>query len=264
MTRDHNTISRWKRLPSPAMIVAVAALVTSAGGTVTAAALITSAGIKDNTIRSVDVRDGTLRGVDVRAGTLTGADVKDGRLKGLDVANNSLTGADIAESTLGQVPSAANAANAANATNAGTVDGWDANSLIRVARMTTANPLTLTTMDQTYGGNALSLTAPAPGFVMIHGGTSIFNNGCTTGCAVNARIRHIQSGQVSAPAQESIAAGQSYANTAHAFVFPVNAGLNTFDIRIHRNIGNGVLAANYAELAAIYTPFGSAGEGPAD
>jgi hypothetical protein len=96
------------RLPSPAMVVALGALVLSVGGNVTAAALITSAGIKDNTIRSVDIRDETIRSRDVDNGTLTGADVR----------NGTLTGADVNESKLAPVP------------NADKLDGLDSSNLI--------------------------------------------------------------------------------------------------------------------------------------
>jgi hypothetical protein len=89
--------------------------------------------------------------------------VANGSLTGADVANNTLTGADVNESTLGRVPSAANAT---TASNAGTVDGLDANSLTRVARISTGSELILTTAGQTYGP-ALSITAPRAGFVML-------------------------------------------------------------------------------------------------
>jgi uncharacterized protein YjbI with pentapeptide repeats len=97
------------RLPSPAMVVALGALMLSVGGNVTAAALLTSAGIQDNTIRSVDIRDETIRGRDVDNGSLTGADVRNGRL----------TGADVNESSLRKVP------------NADKVDGVDSSRLLR-------------------------------------------------------------------------------------------------------------------------------------
>jgi len=103
------------------MIVALAALTMSAGGTVTAAALITSANIKDNTVRSVDIRDETIRSRDVDNGTITGADLKNRSVTGVDVKNNSLTGADIKESSLAQVPAAA---------NANTLDGLDSSNLV--------------------------------------------------------------------------------------------------------------------------------------
>jgi hypothetical protein len=241
------------------MIVALAALTMSAGGTVTAAALITSANIKDNTVRSVDIRDETIRSRDVDNGTITGADLKNRSVTGVDVKNNSLTGADINESTLAKVPAAANAS---NAQNAGTVDGLDANSLIRVAQMRTTATLTLTNSEQVYG-TKLSITAPRAGFVMIHGATTIANSGgsCTIGCSVGARLHHLQSDATSEGGRESIAPGQLYANISHAWVVPVDAGVNTFDIFLMRGVGNGTLQGWLGELAAIYSPFGSTGAG---
>src|SRR5262245_8332765 len=137
MTRIGNFVSKRRWLPSPAMTVALGALVMSAGGTVTAAALVTSAIIEDNTIRSVDLKDDTVRSVDLRDetvksrdvnnGTLSGADVKNGALTGADVKDNALGGADINESSLAKVPAAANAT---NAQNAGTLDGLDSSNLV--------------------------------------------------------------------------------------------------------------------------------------
>lgn len=65
---------------SPSFAVAVLALVLAAGGTGYAAGKITSADIKDNTVKSKDVKDRALKGVDVKDGSLSGADVKDGSL----------------------------------------------------------------------------------------------------------------------------------------------------------------------------------------
>jgi hypothetical protein len=99
------------RPPSPAMVVALTALVLSTGGTVTAGVLITSADIRDNTIRSADVRDAAV----------TNSDVDNGALSGVDVARNSLTGADVNESSLGKVP------------NADRLGGLDSTQLLRRA-----------------------------------------------------------------------------------------------------------------------------------
>jgi hypothetical protein len=99
------------RRPSPAMVVAMVALVFGAGGTVTAGVLITSAEIRDNTIRGVDIHDGTI----------TGIDVHNGALSGVDVARDSLTGADVRESSLGRVP------------DANRLDGLDASQFVRKA-----------------------------------------------------------------------------------------------------------------------------------
>jgi hypothetical protein len=246
------TENRRRRLPSPALVLSLLALVMSAGGTVTAAALITSADIKDNTIRSVDIRDETIRSRDVDIGSLIGADIQNGSLTGTDVANDTLTRADVNESTLGQVPSAA---------GAGKVDGMDANSLTRVARTWYATPLPLTTSYQSFG-NPLSITAPRAGFVMIHGSITALNEGfnCTGDCSVSSFIYHRQSGTGSTYAVESIPPGQVWANTSHAWVFPVNAGVNTFELRVKRwGPGGGIVRAYHDAMAAIYSPFGPTG-----
>jgi hypothetical protein len=91
------------------MVMALGALVFSAGGSVTAGVLITSADIRDSTIRSVDIHDGTI----------TSRDIDNGTLSGVDVAGNSLTGADLSEASLGRVP------------NANRLDGLDSTQFVR-------------------------------------------------------------------------------------------------------------------------------------
>jgi hypothetical protein len=100
------------RRPSPAMVVALAALVLGAAGTATAGVLITTADLADNTIRSADIHDETIES----------RDVDNGALSGVDVARNSLTGADVNELSLGKVP------------NANRLDGLDSAQFVRKAR----------------------------------------------------------------------------------------------------------------------------------
>jgi hypothetical protein len=97
------------RPPSPAMVMALGALVISAGGTVTAAVQITSADIKDATIRTADIHDETIVSRDVDHGALTG----------FDMARNSLTGAELRESSLSRVP------------DANRLDGLDSTEFVR-------------------------------------------------------------------------------------------------------------------------------------
>lgn len=103
-------MKRWVRLPSPAMVVALAALFVALGGSATSAVLITSADIKNGTVRGIDVRNSSLTRRDVRNGSLTGGDVRD----------NSLRGRDVNESTLAKVP------------NANRLDGLDSARFARV------------------------------------------------------------------------------------------------------------------------------------
>lgn len=67
---------RTIRRPSPAMLVATAALVAGGTGTAAAAGLITGADIKNGSVKSVDIGNSSLKGIDVKNGSLTGADLK--------------------------------------------------------------------------------------------------------------------------------------------------------------------------------------------
>jgi hypothetical protein len=81
-----------------AVVAGVAgAMVIGAGGGAVSAALITSAQIKDNTIKSRDIRNATIKGVDVAPNSIPGADLRDGTVTGTDVGNGSLTPADLSQ-----------------------------------------------------------------------------------------------------------------------------------------------------------------------
>lgn len=109
--------------PSPAMVVALIALVVAMGGGAYAAVKLPR-----NSVGTPQLKKNAVTGRKIKANAVTGS----------KVANNSLTGKDIRESSLGKVPSAISAdnaahassadsattaANATNAGNAGTVGG---------------------------------------------------------------------------------------------------------------------------------------------
>lgn len=97
-----------------------ALLIGTAGGAV-GASLVTSAQIKNGTIRAVDIRNNTITGAkikkntvassdiknrtilakDIKKGVLTGALVKDGSLRGADLAAETLTGEHIIDGSVG-------------------------------------------------------------------------------------------------------------------------------------------------------------------
>ncbi len=69
-----------KRLPSPAMTVALLALFAALGGTSYAAlsaGSVTTREIRDGTIRNADVKKGTLRAQEIKRDALTGAVIKE-------------------------------------------------------------------------------------------------------------------------------------------------------------------------------------------
>src|SRR5262245_42466798 len=97
--------------PSPALVIAIAALFLSLGGV--------SYGVATGSIDSREVKDNTIRSKDLRNNGATTKDIRNRTIRGLDVRNNSLAGAQINEATLGTVPRAntANSASTANTAN---------------------------------------------------------------------------------------------------------------------------------------------------
>lgn len=68
------------KLPSPAMCVALLALLAALGGTSYAALAITSKQVKNNSLTTRDIKNNTIRGKDVRNGSLLARDFKAGHL----------------------------------------------------------------------------------------------------------------------------------------------------------------------------------------
>ena len=138
------------------------------------------------------------------------------------------------------------------------MDGKSANDLSRVAVMNIPDITTIPTdfSEVTYGGQ-LSITAPAAGFVRLNGNVTVANFGCTSGCTFTAYVRHINTGTYSFPQEED--ALNSRGNAGLDAVFPVSAGVNTFDVRLSRNSSSGELDGWWGVLTAEYTPYGSTG-----
>jgi hypothetical protein len=106
--------SRWRR-PSPALLVACAALFVALGGTVLAATKIDGRTIRVKSLPGNRLTVGSLPGNRLQAGTIPGSRLAKGSVKGdqIDVA------------TLGQVPSAAHADSADTARRAQTAVAAD-------------------------------------------------------------------------------------------------------------------------------------------
>ena len=117
------------RRPSPAMVVAVVALVATLAGTAFAGVATIS----------------KLNGKTVKKNSLPGNRVKKKSLPGNRIKKNSITGKQVKESSLGKVP------NATNAGNANTVGG---NSVSKIAA-----PLAAGTNATLFSGKGLTLSA---------------------------------------------------------------------------------------------------------
>lgn len=90
---------RIKR-PSPALIVAIVALVLALGGTASAL-IVTSANIADRTIQERDIGIDQISKGNVGNNAFGSREAYDGALGGIDLKDNDVTGADINESTVG-------------------------------------------------------------------------------------------------------------------------------------------------------------------
>jgi hypothetical protein len=88
-----------KRFGVSAAVVAgmASAMVIGASGGAVSAALITSAQIQDNTIKSRDIRNAAIKAVDVAPNSIPGGDLKDGTVTGTDVGNGSITPTDLSK-----------------------------------------------------------------------------------------------------------------------------------------------------------------------
>ncbi len=114
---------RRVRLPSPATLIALAALFVALGGPAEAARLIKGKDIKRNTITSKQIKNGSLRVADLSSGaaaTLTttppssiGSDrIADGSIAGADLAGASVNSSHVVDQSLAGVDIAANAVSA--------------------------------------------------------------------------------------------------------------------------------------------------------
>jgi hypothetical protein len=91
-------MKRFLRLPSPAMVVAIIALVVASSG-VSYAVVINGSSLVNGSIRNVKFKDGTLRGQEAKRDGFGGGAIKE----------RSLDASQLDASKIGQVPSAASA-----------------------------------------------------------------------------------------------------------------------------------------------------------
>jgi hypothetical protein len=101
----------WIRVPSPAMGVALVALLVALSGTTYAAVRIGTKQIKNNAITSAKIRNGHVRNVDLArnsvvtakivAGAVTGLQLKDASVGNADLSNDSVSGGKIRGGAVG-------------------------------------------------------------------------------------------------------------------------------------------------------------------
>jgi hypothetical protein len=244
-------MKRRPRAPSPALVISLIALFVALGGTTYAAT-----NLPKNSVGTKQLKNNAVTGPKIASKAVTAAKIN---TSGLSVPSAThATNADSATNAT-NATHATSADSAGSATNAGKVGGYAANDLTRVAYMSTTATTPLSTTTSTYGGT-LSITAPAAGFVLLNGSYSLQNVGCTGNCTAIGQIRDITGGQESMVNYTDLS-GTEFQTGSMSIVFPVGAGVNTFDLRFSRgnDSGGGTINGWYAEMNAIYSPFGSTG-----
>jgi hypothetical protein len=244
--------------PTPAMAVALLALLIAASGAAVAA--IPSS---DGTITACrDNKTGALRVIDAASQMCTS---KETQLTWKDGIHGTVANADNAANAdkLDNKDSADFYAAGSKVADSELLDGKSADDLSRVAVMNTSELIQLPFDGShvTYG-QQLSITAPAAGFVRVNGNVSVLklDRGCPE-CYFGAWVRHVNTGTLSsAPAADDV--GALFGNVGLDAVFPVSAGVNTFDISLQGVWPEGDTSRMYGHwgvLTAEYTPYGSTG-----
>jgi hypothetical protein len=144
-------------------------------------------------------------------------------------------------------------------TNAARLDGYDAGDLVRLgANSTTVASAVLTNAEVTYLN--VSVTAPAYGYVLVNVAMTGREQACTVNCTMSARLRHAQSGALSAPVTAWI---HERTNIAITYRFAVGPGDQVFETRIHRPVaGDGNMNGWYNHMTALFVPFNGSGLPP--
>jgi hypothetical protein len=165
----------------------------------------------------------------------------------------------------GVAPLAVNSSTKVASLNADRLDGFEANGLARAARMTTQGFLTLTELSQPYGPQ-VTITAPQAGLVLANAAVTVRNpSNCTNGCIAVGQIRHVETGGGSTPSKTTVLKDPevpleaTMANLGMSYVFEVSPGVNTFEVRLNREAGDGSVLGWYGEMNALYVPFGGTG-----
>jgi hypothetical protein len=142
--------------------------------------------------------------------------------------------------------------------NADRLDGHHANALGRIAQATSTTNVVLSSATTTL--STVTINAPTAGFVHVTASLTAysFDPGC--GCEVIAWL-NAAGGANQAQQNEVVdSGGAEVASISLQFVFPVSAGSRTFHL-VARNAdaAAGDATAQYRQLVATFTPFGSTG-----
>ena len=85
-----NLLGRMRERATFANVMASAAMFVALGGTSYAAVKITSADVRNNSLRGADIRNDSLTGADIRSDSVRGSDIRNGSLGAADFRTDAL------------------------------------------------------------------------------------------------------------------------------------------------------------------------------
>lgn len=199
-------------------------------------------GIADGAVTTEKLADGAVTEVKMADGSVTAAALADGSVTTDALADAAVSASKIASDLEALFP--------------------------RVGRIDTgAGTLLLDgNVSQTFGPE-LALEAPVDGFVLAIGAVTFFSpseDPCNeTSCSGELWVRHIEGSVFSQGNRQSVHGVPTdeliRGSGMVSWVFPVEAGTNTFDLRVRRTSGSGTIRANHGMLTAVFIPFGPDG-----
>jgi hypothetical protein len=140
------------------------------------------------------------------------------------------------------------------ARNADKVDGVNANGLTRVAGASTGEE---TEIVSPLPYLTLNITAPSAGFVLVNGSFTGFTSPAAAAQFRVAIVKTTPPTAFAPPQDERVYEGANEAAISTTQVFPVAAGVNTFQLQVS-SFGSTAFT-DWGQLTAIYSPFGSTG-----
>jgi hypothetical protein len=159
------------------------------------------------------------------------------------------------------IMNANNAVYAVTAGTANTVLGYGPNALVRVARSLAGTGVIASLNYETFA--TITITAPGTGFVLLTG-TGDVTNQAATGCPCQLQYRLTDTSLLDTQSFQLVTVGnsaggvESSSTLATTRVFAVEPGVNEFVLQARRATGAAPLNI-FAELAALYVPFGATG-----
>jgi hypothetical protein len=257
-------LKNFKRLPSPAAVIGILALILALSGVAVALP-------GKNSVATKDLKKNAVTAAKLKNGAVTGPKLGAGSVTTDKLAAEAATGAKVDEATLGKVPTAGHADTATKATEATTAGSAAkateaTNSLELEGRtLSQVRPIAVGTSDNTSQGldsvdfeNVMGalITLPTGGAdVVINASFDLDNN--SAGQAGGTCRLKFSGSVVSFPTFITMAAGNNYSVSLTAFVNSAGAGVRQALVECQGSIADDDIRFEGGDLAVQAFPIGA-------